>query len=87
MLAESGRRRSFRFANRFADHNEFVQYRHSLSGTVCIGLEPTGDFHRTIAYRSLAEGFQVVSISSLALSRFVKPDSATGTRTIPKMRK
>jgi hypothetical protein len=30
----SGRRRSFRFANRFADHNEFVQYLHSLSGTV-----------------------------------------------------
>jgi transposase len=64
----SGRRQSFKFANRSADHNEFVQYLHSLSGPVCVGLEPTGDYHRTIAYRLLTEGFEVVSISSLALS-------------------
>ena len=80
----SGRRRSFRFANRFADHNEFVQYLHSLSGTVCIGLEPTGDFHRTIAYRLLTEGFQVVSISSLALSRFREARFGNWDKNDPK---
>ena len=66
----SGRRQSFKFANRFADHNEFVRYLHSLPGRVCIGLEPTGDYHRAIAHRLLTEGFDVVSISSLALARF-----------------
>ena len=66
----SGRRRSFKFANRSPDHNEFVHYLDSLSGSVCVGLEPTGDYHRTIAYRLLIEGFHVVSISSLALARF-----------------
>ena len=80
----SGRRRSFKFANRSADHNEFVQYLHSLSGTVCIGLEPTGDYHRTIAYRLLAEGFKVVSISSLALSRFREARFGNWDKNDPK---
>lgn len=80
----SGRRRSFRFANRSADHNEFVQYLHSLSGTVCVGLEPTGDYHRTIAHRLLTEGFQVVSISSLALARFREARFGTWDKNDPK---
>jgi len=65
-----GRRHRFKFANRGADHDHFVQFLHSLPGTVRIGLEPTGDYHRPIAHRLLREGFQVVSISSLALARF-----------------
>jgi transposase len=80
----SGRRRSFKFANRFADHNEFVTYLHSLPGTVQVGLEPTGDYHRTIAYRLLTEGFQVVSISSLALARFREARFGTWDKNDPK---
>jgi predicted DNA-binding WGR domain protein len=55
-----------------------------FSGTVCIGLEPTGDFHRTIAYRLVAEGFQVVSISSLALSRFREARFGNWDKNDPK---
>jgi transposase len=80
----SGQRKSFKFANRSADHNEFVQYLHSLSGPVQIGLEPTGDYHRTIAYRLLVEGFQVVSISSLALARFREACFGTWDKNDPK---
>jgi transposase len=80
----SGRRQSFKFANRFADHNQFVQYLHSLSGRVCIGLEPTGDYHRAIAYRLLTEGFDVVSISSLALARFREARFGTWDKNDPK---
>jgi transposase len=80
----SGRRRSFKFANRAADHNEFVHYLHSLSGPICIGLEPTGDFHRTLAYRLLTEGFQVVSISSLALARVREARFGTWDKNDPK---
>lgn len=80
----SGRRCSFKFANRSADHNDFVRYLHSLSGPVHIGLEPTGDYHRTIAYRLLTEGFQVVSISSLALARFREARFGTWDKNDPK---
>jgi transposase len=80
----AGRRRSFKFANRSADHNEFVTYLHSLSGPVQIGMEPTGDYHRTIAYRLLSEGFRVVSISSLALARFREARFGTWDKNDPK---
>lgn len=83
----SGRRRSFKFANRRADHDEFIAFLRSLTGPLQIGLEPTGDFHRNIAYRLLTEGFQVVSISSLALARFREARFGTWIRTIPRMRK
>jgi transposase len=80
----SGRRQSFKFANRFADHNEFVRYLHSLPGRLCVGLEPTGDYHRNIAHRLLIEGFHVVSISSLALARFREARFGTWDKNDPK---
>ena len=79
-----GRRRSFKFANRRADHDEFVTFLHSLDGQVQVGLEPTGDFHRNIAYRLLSEGFPVVSISSLALARFREARFGTWDKNDPK---
>ena len=79
-----GRRHRFKFANRGADHDHFVQFLHSLPGTVRIGLEPTGDYHRSIAHRLLREGFQVVSISSLALARFREARFGTWDKNDPK---
>ena len=80
----SGRRRSFKFANRLADHDDFVAFLHSLAGPVQIALEPTGDYHRNIAYRLLTEGFHVVSISSLALARFREARFGTWDKNDPK---
>lgn len=80
----SGQRRSFKFSNRRADHDDFVGFLHSLAGLVQIGLEPTGDYHRTLAYRLLAEGFEVVSISSLALARFREARFGTWDKNDPK---
>jgi transposase len=80
----SGRRRSFKFANRRADHDDFVAFLHSLAGPVQIALEPTGDYHRNIAYRLLTEGFHVVSISSLALARFREARFGTWDKNDPK---
>jgi hypothetical protein len=54
----SGRRHSFKFANRRADHDDFVAFLHSLSGPVRVGLESTGDYHRSIAYVFLPKGSQ-----------------------------
>jgi transposase len=80
----SGQRHRFKFANRAADHNRFVQFLRSLTGLVRIGLEPTGDYHRPIAYRLLTEGFQVVSISSLALARFREARFGNWDKNDPK---
>jgi hypothetical protein len=44
LMQETSGRQSFKFANRCADHDECVQYLHSLSGPVQIGLQPTGDY-------------------------------------------
>jgi len=33
-------------------------------------MEPTGDYHRALAYRLLSAGVEVVSISSVAQSRY-----------------
>jgi transposase len=80
----AGRRRCFKFANRRADHDQFVVFLHSLSGPVQIGLEPTGDYHRNLAHRLLVEGFPVVSISSLALARFREARFGTWDKNDPK---
>jgi transposase len=80
----AGQRQQFKFANRGADYDRFVQFLHSLSGPVKIGLEPTGDYHRPIAHRLLREGFQVVSISSLALARFREARFGTWDKNDPK---
>ncbi len=84
MQVASGRRRSFKFANRRADHDEFIAFLHSLGAPVQVGLEPTGDFHRNVAYRLLTEGFQVVSISSLAPARFREARFGTWDKNDPK---
>jgi transposase len=66
----TGKRRSFKFANRPADYQAFVQFLHTLPGPVRVAFEPTGDYHRALGYRLLQEKFEVVSISSVALARF-----------------
>ncbi len=56
-----------------------------LSPVRCrLAWEPTGDYHRPIAYRLLAQGFQVVSISSLAVARFREARFGTWDKNDPK---
>jgi transposase len=49
----TGKRRSFKFANRPADYQSFVQFLHALPGPVRVAFEPTGDYHRALGYRLL----------------------------------
>ena len=42
----------------------------TLPGAVRVALEPTGNFHRTLAFRLLKEGLSVVSVSSVAGARY-----------------
>jgi len=79
-----GQRQSFRVANRAADHKQFVELLQALPGRVRVALEPTGDYHRPLAYRLLQEGFEVVSISSVAQARFREARYGTWDKNDPK---
>jgi transposase len=72
VLVESsrGKRRCFRVANTAEDHDRLVGYLKQQEGICRIALEPTGNYHRPLAYRLVREGFDVSLISSLAAARF-----------------
>ena len=70
VLAESPRgRRQFRIANRLEDVHAFIQFLRELPAPVRIGFEPTGVYHRPLAFRLVDAGFDVVLIASLACAR------------------
>jgi transposase len=66
----SGQRHRFRMSNSAADMQRLTVFLLGLGGRCRVALEPTGDYHRPIAHRLLRAGFEVVSISSVAQSRF-----------------
>lgn len=66
----SGQRHRFRMTNSAADMQRLIDFLSGLGGRCRVALEPTGDYHRPIAHRLLRAGFEVVSISSVAQSRF-----------------
>ena len=65
-----GKRQHFTMANSAEDYDRLVGLLRALPGPARIALEPTGDFHRTLAHRLLREGFPVVSVSSVAGARY-----------------
>jgi transposase len=60
----------FRVANTKKDHDRLVGFLHECNGPCRVGLEPTGNYHRPLAYRLLQEGFEVFLISSVAAARY-----------------
>ncbi len=64
-----GRQQRFRFTHQRADYDRLVAFLQARSGPCRIALEPTADYHRTLAYRLLSEGFEVVLVSSVAGAR------------------
>lgn len=66
----SGQKHRFRMSNSAVDMQRLVEFLGSLGGQCRVAMEPTGDYHRPIAHRLLVAGFEVVSISSVAQSRF-----------------
>ena len=64
VLVESSHgRRQFRVANRLEDVQTFVQFLRELPPPVRIGFEPTGVYHRPLAYQLVSAGFDVVLIA------------------------
>lgn len=65
-----GNTKRFRMANSASDHDRLVEVLRSLPQPCRIGFEATGNYHRTLAFRLVTEGFDVCLISSLASARF-----------------
>jgi hypothetical protein len=55
--------------NTRAEHDRLVATLASLGRPVIVGFEPTGNYHRGLAHRLIAAGFEARLISSMALAR------------------
>jgi len=58
-----------RFTHERSDYDRLVEFLHGCSQPCRVALEPTADYHRTIAYRLISEGFDLVLVSSVAGAR------------------
>ena len=65
----SGRRRALRVANTKTDIERLVADLRALSCPCEIAFEPTGDYHRPLAYVLGQAGFQLWFVSSVAVAR------------------
>lgn len=66
---EDGRQQRFRFAHGADDYDRLVDFLRGAPSPCRIALEPTADYHRTLAYRLVVEGFDLVLVSSVAGAR------------------
>ncbi len=65
----NGRRRTMRVANTKSEIDGFVEALRALSHRIEIAFEPTGDYHRPLAYVLGHAGFHLAQVSSLAVAR------------------
>ena len=65
-----GRHQRFQMNSTREGYQRLVDLLHSVPTPVCVAVEPTGDCHRTLAYRLLTEGFDVCLVSSVAGARY-----------------
>lgn len=68
-VPDARRRRRLTVTNRRDEHDRLVAELHALGRPVLVGLEPTGHYHRPLAWRLVQAGFDVRLISSVALAR------------------
>jgi len=64
-----GRQQRFRFVHQRDDYDRLVAFLKDCAEPCRIALEPTADYHRTIAFRLVSEGFDLVLVSSVAGAR------------------
>src|ERR1700704_3855523 len=62
-------RKKFRVQNTAEEFRAFAEFLHGLALPVWIAFEPTGNYHRALAYFLHTEGFHLELISSVALAR------------------
>ena len=68
-MPDARRRRRLTVPNTRAEHDRLVAELEALERPVTVGLEPTGHYHRPLAWRLVQAGFDVRLVSSVALAR------------------
>lgn len=68
-IPEGARRRRLTILNERADHDRLIRLLQAYDKPVVCGFEATGNYHRPLAWRLLAAGFDVRLISSVASAR------------------
>jgi transposase len=63
-------RQRFKIANTRQDHDKLLDYLRGTPQPCRVAFEPTGNYHRPLAYRLVCEGFEVCMVSSLAAARY-----------------
>jgi transposase len=66
---EGGRRRRMTVMATKADYDRLAGDLAAIGRPFVVGFEATGNYHRTLAHRLLAAGFELRPISSVALAR------------------
>jgi len=85
VLAESpAGRRQFRVANTAEDFGRLLSFLRSQPAPVRIAFDPTGMYHRPLAYRLVTAGFDVVLVSSLACCRYREARYTSWDKNDPK---
>ena len=65
-----GRQQRFRFPHALEDYDRLVSFLRSTGARCRVAFEPTADYHRTLGYRLVSEGFEVCQVSSVAAARY-----------------
>lgn len=65
----TGQRKKMVVSNRLTDFEQLSRYLKASGGDCLIALEPTADYHRCLAYFLKQAGFEVRSVSSIAVAR------------------
>ena len=65
----TGQRKKMVVHNRLLDFEHLSRYLKASGSECLIALEPTADYHRPLAYFLKREGFEVRSVSSIAVAR------------------
>jgi transposase len=68
-VPEAGRRRRLSVPNSRVEHDRLVAALQALGRPVVVGFEPTGHYHRPLAWRLSQAGFELRLVSSVALAR------------------
>lgn len=77
-------RRQLRVANRLAEIEALIAFLRAQPQPVRIAFEPTGDYHRPLAYRLVAAGLDVVMVASLAVARYREARYTSWDKNDPK---
>lgn len=79
-----GHQHRFRFSHCREDYERTAAFLRRLPSPCRIGLEPTADYHRTLAYYLIQQGFEVVLVSSVAGARIREATFNSWDKNDPK---